>query len=55
MEDIVGLQWMQKTKYDEVGKLVEDKYTWRKMTQQPSGVEDGIYGIVRRWYSVHTF
>jgi len=32
--------WMQKKKYDEVKRLVEDRDTWRKMTDQPSDRED---------------
>jgi len=27
-------------KYDEVKRLAEDRNTWRKMTHQPSDIED---------------
>jgi len=35
------LQKLDKTKYQEVKKLAEDRKTWRKMTHQPSYKEDG--------------
>ena len=35
------LQKLDKTKYQEVKRLSEDRKTWRKMTHQPSYREDG--------------
>jgi len=35
------LQKLDKTKYQEVKRLAEDRKTWRKMTHQPSYKEDG--------------
>ena len=32
---------LDKTKYQEVKRLTEDRKTWRKMTNQPSYKEDG--------------
>ena len=35
------LRKLDKTKYQEVKRLAEDRKTWRKMTHQPSYREDG--------------
>jgi len=35
------LQKLDKTKYQEVKRMAEDRKTWRKMTHQPSYREDG--------------
>jgi len=35
-----AIQWMQKNIYAEVKRLAADRDTWRKITHQPSDVED---------------